>query len=47
MVLAAEILEELRDFLLDLLVAEHFAVGVDHELMQKVFDFDVLAKAES
>lgn len=46
LVLAAEIFEELRYFLLDFLVAQHLAIGVDHELMQEVLNLDVLAQAE-
>jgi hypothetical protein len=46
LVLAAKTLEELRYLLLDFLIAEHLAVGVDHELVQEVLDLDVLAQAE-
>lgn len=46
MVLAAEVLKELGDLLLNFLVTKHLVVRVDHELMQKVFDFNILAEAE-
>lgn len=46
LVLIAKLLEKFHDLLLNLFKAEHFAVRVDHKLVEEVLDLDVLAESE-